>query len=330
MRSAQRRITTRRPRGFTLVELLVVIAIIGALVALLLPAVQSAREAARRSACTNNLRQLGVALQNFHSAHGHFPAGRGGPVPQIFSPQAYLLPYVEEGSIEGQMDFSVEPTPLFIAGVAYSGARNQAAAYEAVSVLTCPSDVASGRVEGSLYGGTNYAACTGSAVLDAGTVNPSDGVFYRESKIAFRHITDGSSHTVAFSERMLGNGQSVSTLPPDRADLYILELFNSSPVSPSNCQTPSNGTWYDARGAKWILGNYGNTLYNHQYVPNPPQWDCMNLPQQKGYLSARSYHREGVNVLFCDGSVRFMDDDVALVVWRAIATRAGGETLDSL
>jgi prepilin-type N-terminal cleavage/methylation domain-containing protein/prepilin-type processing-associated H-X9-DG protein len=316
--------------GFTLVELLVVIAIVGVLMALLLPAIQSAREAGRRTACINHLKQLGIAQQGFHDAHGRFPPGRGGPPPKIFSPQAYLLPYVEEGSIEQQIYFDLAPTPVVIAGMFYSGAENKPAASTPVPVLQCPSDVTVGRVPGSDYAATNYVACSGSGTVNEGSLTAADGVFFKESKITFKNLLDGSSHTAAFSERMLGTGQPATTLAPELSASYILELKSSSPVSPANCQVESNGLWYKERGAKWILGNYGNTVYNHYHVPNAVAWDCMNLPQQQGYLSARSYHLGGVNVLFCDGSVRFVTDEIALEVWRAWGTREGSEALDAL
>ena len=104
------RMRWRKVTGFTLVELLVVIAIIGILIALLLPAVQAAREAARRAQCSNNLKQIGLALQHFHEAKRHFPPGRGGPPPKIFSALAYLLPYVEETALYGQLDLAMAPT----------------------------------------------------------------------------------------------------------------------------------------------------------------------------------------------------------------------------
>ena len=84
--------------------------------------------------------------------------------------------------------------------------------------------------------------------------------------------------------------------------------------------------WNPERGAKWILGNYGNTLYNHDLSPNPPGvWDCMDVRQQKGRLAARSGHPGGVVVLFCDGGVRFVADGTSADVWQGLATRAGGE-----
>jgi prepilin-type N-terminal cleavage/methylation domain-containing protein len=134
----------RGSAGFTLVELLVVIAIVGVLMAL--------------TACGNNLRQLGLALQQFHDARGQFPPGRGGPAPTVFSPQAYLLPYVEQGGLHGQLDLKSAPTNLTIAGIPYSGATNAAAAAQAVPILQCPSDPVAGRVQGSTFGGTNYVA----------------------------------------------------------------------------------------------------------------------------------------------------------------------------
>ncbi len=320
----------QRRGGFTLVELLVVIAIVGVLVSLLLPAVQAAREAGRRASCTNNLRQLGVALQNFHDANLSFPPGRGGPPPRIFSPHAYLLPYVEEGSLQAQLDLTQAPTTVVVGGVYYSGAANHPAATEAVPVLQCPSDVVSGHVPGVDYGATNYAACTGSGLIDSGTVRDADGAFYYESRVAFKNLLDGSSHTAAFSERMLGNGVDTTALSPDqgarvhpRAEQFLAGVGRQLPVAHQRrlVQHP---------GAKWILGNYGNTLYNHRFAPNTTEWDCMNLPQQQGFLSARSYHPEGVNVLFCDGSVRFVVDDISLAIWQATATRSGGETPNPL
>jgi prepilin-type N-terminal cleavage/methylation domain-containing protein/prepilin-type processing-associated H-X9-DG protein len=316
--------------GFTLVELLVVIAILGVLVAILLPAIQSSREASRRSSCGNNLKQIGVALQNFHAGHRRFPPGRGGPPPKVFSPLAYLLPYLEEDSLEGQIDLSSAPTSLVIAGVPYSGTRNLAAATQAVIVFQCPSDVASGRVPGSTYGATNFVANAGSGLLDNGSLNEADGVFFLASCVGFQNLLDGSSHTAAFSERMLGTGQTFLGPTPSQAALYMLELGPGVDVSPSACASLGTGDWYSQRGAKWILGNYGNTLYNHFYTPNAPQWDCMNLAQQKALTAARSYHPSGVNLLYCDGSLRFIEDSIDPLLWRAAATRAGNETMDGI
>jgi prepilin-type N-terminal cleavage/methylation domain-containing protein/prepilin-type processing-associated H-X9-DG protein len=317
-------------RAFTLVELLVVIAIIGFLIALLLPAVQAARESSRRAACANNLKQLGLALLQFYDAQQHFPAGRGGPVPLVFSPQAYILPYVEQDGLYGQLDLKSAPTTLVIAGVTYSGANNATAAAQAVRVLQCPSDPADGIVPGSTFGGTNYVANTGSGTVGNGTLASADGVFYLTSAVRFADMVDGSSHTAAFSERMLGTGLTLNTPTLSAADAayYILELGTGIDVSVPTCATLATGDWYSTRSAKWILGNYGNTLYNHFYTPNTTSYDCMNLAQQKGFMAARSNHPSGVNLLACDGSVRFIATNVDLAVWRALSTIAGSEPVE--
>jgi prepilin-type processing-associated H-X9-DG protein len=104
----------------------------------------------------------------------------------------------------------------------------------------------------------------------------------------------------------------------------MLEIPGAGDTTAATCR-PSGGAWNTERGAKWIVGNYGNTLYNHADTPNPPHSDCLNAAQQKARLAARSLHTGGVNVLFCDGSVRFIADGVPALAWQAMATRAGGE-----
>ena len=302
------------------------IGVIGTLVALLLPAVQEAREAARRVACMNNLKQLGLALQNHHATKRHFPPGRGAPTPAIFSAQAYLLPYLEEGGIFQSIDFTAAPTTFSIGpSTVYDGTVNLTAAQTISSSLVCPSDSAGGRVPGSSFAGTNYSANAGSGNFNFGTLTNADGVFYLGSKTSLADLLDGSSHTAAFSERLLGNGQLPSTSPPAPIRLYMLELPGGADTTPAACDSASSGSWYSERGAKWITGNYGNTLYNHYYVPGAPEWDCMNMQQQKALTSASSNHRAGVGLLSCDGSVRFVSQSIATEVWQGLATRAGSE-----
>ncbi len=314
-----------RQSGFTLVELLVVIAIIGALVALLLPAVQAAREAARRSACTNNLRQLGIALHNYHDAQKRFPPGRGETMPAVFSAHAYLLPHIEQAGLEQAIDYDDAPTPFSIFnGPAYDGAANHPAATTPVPLFLCPSDTAGGRIDGSEYAPTNYAACAGSGLIDYGTLTDADGVFYLGSKVKFKDITDGTSHTVAFSERTLGSGGNPDESGSPNLERLVRELPGAANTTPQECNQTS-GNWNTERGAKWILGNYGNTIYNHLYTPNPSEVDCMNQRQQMGTMAARSMHAGGVAILYCDGSVNFETEDVDPHVWQAAATRAGEE-----
>ena len=307
-------------RAFTLVELLVVIAIIGVLIALLLPAVQAARSAARRSACTNNLRQIGLALQNYHAAHQAFPSGRGAPTPRIFSPHAHLLAFMEQNTLRAQIDLTDAPAPFSTPTTSFDGARNHAAAISTVSVLLCPADPIQGRVPGVEYGATNYAGCAGSGA-GSGTLTNADGVFFLASAVSIKDITDGTSNTAAFSERPLGPGAPAEAGPLS----VILEFPAAADPTATACESASGGSWNAERGGKWIVGNYGNTLYNHALPPNAVQWDCMNATQQKGRFAARSDHAGGANVLRCDGSVAFVGDDVEHVVWQAAATRAGDE-----
>jgi prepilin-type N-terminal cleavage/methylation domain-containing protein/prepilin-type processing-associated H-X9-DG protein len=310
-------------RAFTLVELLIVIAIIGVLVALLLPAVQAARSAARRTACVNNLRQIGVALQNYHAAKQRFPAGRGAPTPRIFSPQAHLLAFMEQDALQAQVDFSDAPAPFNTPTVAYDAVRNHAAATTSVSTLLCPADPGQGGVSGIEYGATNYAGCGGSGG-NSGSLTDADGVFFLASAVRFKDITDGTSNTAVISERPLGPGD----LDHRRQEDLILELPASADPTNAACTSDGSGVWNVERGGKWIVGNYGNTLYNHAQPPNAAEWDCMNATQQKGRLAARSWHAGGVNAAHCDGSVRFITNAVDEVPWRAAATRAGGEPAD--
>ena len=310
-------------RGFTLLELLVVIAVIAVLIGLLLPAVQKVRAAAARLSCANNLKQIGLALHNYESATRCFPPGRGTPLPVVFSAHARLLPFLEQENLTQRIDFTAAPTTFSIAsGLIYDGSPNYPAATTVVKTFLCPADDGDGRVPGSAYGATSYAANAGSGTVALGSLTGADGVFYLGSKIGFRDLSDGSSQTAAFSERTLGPGQPVA----DRSRL-ILERPAGTDPDPTICGA-AVGTWNAERGGKWILGNYGNTLYNHFLPPNAPTWDCMNIQQQKAQSASRSNHPGGVLVLFCDGGVRFMSNSVSLLAWRAYGTRDRGDLVD--
>jgi prepilin-type N-terminal cleavage/methylation domain-containing protein len=319
---------SRKWFGFTLIELLVALAIIGTLSAILLPAVQQAREASRRLACSNNLRQLGVALHNFHSAHRQFPPGRGDPLPGVFSAHAYLLEHLEQTSVRQVIDFRRAPTTFTVAGgVVHDGAANLPAATARLSVLQCPSDALAAGVPGSEFGSTNYAATTGSGLKQWGSLTDADGVFFKGSQIGLRDITDGSTHTVAMSERLNGPGPEDSGGLESDFQRLMLEIPGGNDTTPAACAAASSGNCYRERGAKWILGNYGNTLYNHYYTPNAATWDCMNLQQQKSLSAARSMHPGGVTSLLCDGGVKFASDSIDQSLWRAVATRRTDEVI---
>ena len=319
-----RPLSIHRSPGFTLVELLVVIAIVGVLVSLLLPAVQASREAARKISCMNNLKQLGLAMHNHESAYGVLPPGRGSPFPRVFSAHVFLLPYCE-GIVFNSIDLESPPITFTLAsGKVLDGSPNRQAATTVFPLFVCPSDPGSGRVSQSDFGGSNYAVCSGSGQLEFGSLRDSDGLFYSGSQTRFGDILDGSSNTVAFSERTLG-------IPSAGGDerrntrFGIWEFRDRRATTQSACRAKENGSWYEQRGEKWIMGNYGNTVYNHGLGPNSEAWDCMNITQQTGLMGARSLHPSGVNVLMADGSVHGTSNSVDLLIWRSLSTREGAE-----
>jgi prepilin-type N-terminal cleavage/methylation domain-containing protein len=296
-------------RAFTLVELLVVIAIIGILVALLLPAVQAAREAVRRASCMNNLRQLGLALHSYHDVFNKFPGARDAFSPGPFSTQAHLLDYIEQANLSKLIDFS-QPTSTGV---------NLNVANMVMKSFLCPSDPANGRVPGFSFGGCNLVANVGTGINNGDYVT-GDGVFLLNNPVAFRNITDGTSNTAAFSESIIGDGQNVANTPQRQA----VQLSGSTLPTPNAC---GSGPWVGKRGDRWINGGYLSTAYNHFVPPNNSTWDCLNSSNNFGLKTARSLHPGGVGMLLCDGSTRFVTSGVDVTTWKAIATRDGGETI---
>ena len=318
--------SARSRKGFTLIELLVVIAIIAVLIGLLLPAVQKVREASNRMSCQNNLKQLGLAMHNHHTALGVFPQGRNG-YPKVVSAHARLLDYLEQDNLKKLVDPD---------GTLAVGGQNDKAAKNPVKSFVCPSDSGSGQVSGSVYFGTSYVANNGTGVsFDpagniAGFLKIADGngVFVQiPQRIA--DILDGTSNTAAFSESLIGTGIPITGVPTDENTRRraVLEVAGGNDPTPADC-VAGNGVWNSKRGEQWINGHYGNTLYNHFYTPNQAGvWDCGNGSHNKGLTAARSNHTGGVNLLLCDGSVRFAPNSISPVVWRGLATRMGGEVL---
>lgn len=343
--------SSRRARSsaFTIVELLVVIAIIGVMVALLLPAIQSARESARRTQCLNSLKQLGVGLHHYVAAESHFPPGsvaktyEGEPShPQTFyrwSSLAHLLPYLENQSVRDLLDLSL---PLYMPEAGYPIAdRNKSGVAQVLSEFLCPSDLQ--QPVKAQWGPTNYVACAGSGA-GGGTPFDTDGVFYVNSETTFAKLGDGSSHTVAMSESLLGEdtqldaASSFAGVTPERNYKFTLGFSAVSDLTAARCNATKSynstmGNGNDPRSFAWCSGEYRCALYNHRYLPNAADFDCItsvtvdpSIPPKKlysayGWRAARSMHPSGVNILLADGSVHFNANEIDLVVWRSLSTR---------
>lgn len=326
-------------RGFTLVELLVVIAIIGVLIALLLPAIQAAREAARRMSCSDNLKQLGLATQGYVSAHGILPnsgwsdAAHGYPTD--YSPLAKMLPYCDEQDLQKMIDFTVYP------GGKYGLAPElHPVAKMAIALLLCPSDpepVLHDIQSGSAivtFAGTNYAFSGGSGtdgVTNLAASTPNDGLCWTDAKLGLQDITDGTSRTIAVAESLRGPGTSLpATSVPD------VQVFRAMPCTTALAEAAeANGVeailssvtgWDGKRLTTWLeSGMPTGPLMNGRFPPNSPIPDLTSGSAR--LCGARSRHPGGVNVCFCDGSVQFVASTVNVAVWHALWTRAGDETI---
>lgn len=314
----------RAALGFTLIELLVVMGLIGLLLSLMLPAVQSARETARRAACQNQLKQIGMAIANYADVHRCVPPAMAPyntfpPFVQHYkrnlSIHAQLLPLLEQSDVYSLIDQS-ETGDGASAEPPASDVNAQLLKHR-VAVFECPSDNVSA-------GGTSYRACGGST---------------RGSGIALLHgcplkrVTDGLSHTVFFSEKLVGD-RNPGLFTAWRDEARFPEPVPGPPPDPeaimntlmARCNAPASALigHQSFGGSSWLFSGYSQTHYNHVFTPNSRIPDC-----DIGYrsIAARSLHPGGVNVLLGDGSVRFASDSVDLNVWRGLATIGGQEAV---
>jgi len=377
----------RKRRGFTLIELLVVIAIIAVLIAFVLPALQGTREAARPAEVSNNLKQIGLALHNYHSSADRFPQGHSeaNATPPYaangyagwteWSAQAEMLSYMEGGSIYNTINFS------FCGGYGYGAQANGTAWQTVIQTFLCPSDNNAGLGGAPQFGtdnppninsyrgsvgttslagwnnGPGYSSCQPDPLNIAGG-NPgcqpySTGLFCYWVAFGIKDVTDGTSQTVAYSESLVGDPGA--TVSPNRrynsvtgvtgaqiADVQDVESLPAATLQQALqactiAYQAGGGNLTNANGCRWGWGALTMTLFHTIVTPNSKQYQwnsCRSScggcgPDDSSYSNAQSNHPGGVNVLFADGSVRFIKDSISAGTWMALGTRANGEVITS-
>ena len=311
----------RVSRGFTLIELLVVIAIIGILVALLLPAVQAAREAARRMQCKNNLKQIGLALHTYHDSHNTLPPSN------CFAPRnkfqgdvsilVRILPYIEQGSLHDTFDYTTSASAL-------QDLR--------IPTYVCPSDVKARNNSPSVLFPPTYGFNRGEwFVWDPNTGQYGTGVFNPNAKLGFSAITDGTSHTLAVAELKAnvlvhgGGGQPTGPNVPRPATGTAVNAWLAPP------DWTRNG-WHEATVDQTgfttaFPPNFNNTDFLSARENQPPPGGPVATAFVYGTVTSRSYHNGIVNVTLLDGSVRAVSETIDAGTWRALGSRSGGEVV---
>ena len=342
-------------RGFTLIELLVVIAIIAILIALLLPAVQQAREAARRSKCQNNLKQLGLALHNYHDVYGQFPPGKTGTNSGSGSNGGRLSPFF------GLLPF-IDQTALYneIVGQPNQGGTPWDTSKEwwnrNLVALQCPSDFLRRQDSGK----TSYLVCKGDRLtsLEDSNMRAGRGMFLGTQGVKMRDVKDGTSNTIAMSETVRSYEYGSNNLEVDgqvRKSTPIRVSTSPDVYNPSICVAaldPNDSALFasgDAdrrRGDRWGDGRPAFTGFQTVLPPNSPS--CVNGTNSEdpnnAVYSAASKHVGGVHCLFVDGAVRFISENIdtgdisadgpgwnmkssPYGVWGALGTRRCGEVV---
>jgi prepilin-type processing-associated H-X9-DG protein/prepilin-type N-terminal cleavage/methylation domain-containing protein len=304
-----------RRRGFSLLDLIVVIAIIAILIALLLPAVQATRAAARRAQCQNNLKQLGLAMHNYYDSFAVLPPGHVSPpgdkLNRYMSAHTMILPFMEEAAAYDRTNFHLSPIH----------AANKTARAVSLKSYLCPADPA----PPTEFGGTNYAFVAGSKPSIAwdgkDSKNQPNGLFYQISKTRFQQVPDGLSNTMMAMEITRGQDQVFNA---QRA--YAVK----APPLPATLEPSAERGDKRAfdRGGSWMVGGFLQTLITVTLPINTQDNDLSYGLLEGGLSSSRSFHPGGVNVLFGDGSVRFVSNSIDARALEGMATRNGAEVIN--
>jgi type II secretory pathway pseudopilin PulG len=305
----------------TLIELLVVITIIGLLLALLIPAVMAAKRAAIKSQCANNLRQIGIAIHQHAQSHGTFPAGVGKRAKESYLVQ--ILPYLEQGTLYGSINFEINRSVL--------NNENVTAMSLIPGIYLCPADTSRPLHMNRAF---NYPGNAGKDFSD------SDAVFVWKP-LAERDILDGLSQTVGVAEWVTGSGFIDPGYDPDQPERLrhrfgLRRHYSDHPEDfaafLSTCKALDRNevniwTYAVPKGHSWMSRGLGHSLYNHLLAPNQPS--CFAIPNLDA-VTAGSLHAGGAHALTMDGSVQFIKESIDTRLWSAVGTRGGGEPVGSL